>query len=168
MAEQPKRPLEMKSSLAALEHLGMNLYSTIPAVRSEIVANAWDADAGQVSVTLGEGEIAIQDDGIGMTRDQVAGRFLDVGFQRRPEDIKAAMARHGKRNSAVSTAQSFALMARGSVVSVDLRAGDIRGIASREATMHTADLEPGQRLGSSKAPVRGTSETKDILETNHP
>ena len=32
--------------------------------------------------------------------------------------------------------------------------------------MHTADLEPGQRLGSGK--VRGTSETKDILETNHP
>ena len=85
MARQAKRPLEMKISLAALEHLGMNLYSTIPAVLSEIVANAWDADAGKVSVTLGEGEIAIQDDGIGMTRDQVASRFLDVGFQRRPE-----------------------------------------------------------------------------------
>ena len=85
MAEQPaNRPLEMKISLAALEHLGMNLYSTIPAVLSEIVANAWDADAGQVTVTLGEGEIAIQDDGIGMTRDQVIDRFLDVGFRRRP------------------------------------------------------------------------------------
>ena len=85
MAEQQaKRPLEIKISLAALEHLGMNLYSTIPAVLSEIVANAWDADAGQVSVALGEGEIAIQDDGIGMTREQVIDRFLDVGFQRRP------------------------------------------------------------------------------------
>ena len=82
---QEKRPLEIKISLAALEHLGMNLYSTIPAVLSEIVANAWDADAGRVSVTLGEGEIAIQDDGVGMTRDQVIDRFLDVGFQRRPE-----------------------------------------------------------------------------------
>ena len=82
---QEKRPLEIKISLAALEHLGMNLYSTIPAVLSEIVANAWDADAGRVSATLGEGEIAIQDDGVGMTRDQVIDRFLDVGFQRRPE-----------------------------------------------------------------------------------
>ena len=44
-----KRPLEMKITLNALEHLGMNLYSTIPAVLSEIVANAWDADASQVS-----------------------------------------------------------------------------------------------------------------------
>lgn len=84
MAEQPaSRPLEIKISLAALEHLGMNLYSTIPAVLSEIVANAWDADAGRVMVTLGAGEIAIEDDGIGMTRDQVVDRFLDVGFQRR-------------------------------------------------------------------------------------
>ncbi len=84
MSEQPaKRPLELKISLAALEHLGMNLYSTIPAVLSEVVANAWDADAGRVSVTLGDGEITIQDDGIGMTRDQVIDRFLDVGFQRR-------------------------------------------------------------------------------------
>ena len=84
MSEQPaKRPLELKISLAALEHLGMNLYSTIPAVLSEVVANAWDADASRVSVTLGDGEITIQDDGIGMTRDQVIDRFLDVGFQRR-------------------------------------------------------------------------------------
>ena len=78
-----QRPLAIKISLAALEHLGMNLYSTIPAVLSEIVANAWDADAGRVLVTLGDGEIAIEDDGVGMTRDQVIDRFLDVGFQRR-------------------------------------------------------------------------------------
>ena len=79
-----ERPLEIKISLAALEHLGMNLYSTIPAVLSEIVANAWDADAGRVLVTLGAGRVTIEDDGDGMTRDQVIDRFLDVGFQRRP------------------------------------------------------------------------------------
>ena len=84
MTEQTvKRPLAIKISLAALEHLGMNLYSTIPAVLSEIVANAWDADAGRVLVTLGEGQIVIEDDGVGMTRDQVIDRFLDVGFRRR-------------------------------------------------------------------------------------
>ena len=80
-----KRPLEMKINLNALEHLGMNLYSTIPAVLSEIVANAWDADASQVSVTLGDGEISIKDNGVGMARDEVIDRFLNVGFQRRSE-----------------------------------------------------------------------------------
>ena len=46
------RDLVMTISLNALEHLGINLYSNIPAVLSEIVANAWDADASMVSITL--------------------------------------------------------------------------------------------------------------------
>ena len=79
------RPLEMRISLNALEHLGINLYSTVPAVLSEIVANAWDADATQVRVNLNrkDGTIVIQDDGTGMTRDEVIDRFLTVGFRRR-------------------------------------------------------------------------------------
>ena len=82
-----KRPLEMKISLHVLEHLGMNLYSTIPAVLSEIVANSWDADATDVAVSLDKQNdvILIQDNGVGMTRDEVAHRFLEVGFRRRIE-----------------------------------------------------------------------------------
>lgn len=79
------RALEMKISLHVLEHLGMNLYSTIPAVLSEIVANAWDADAKSVQVSLNNEDdvIVIEDDGVGMTRDEVVDHFLDVGFRRR-------------------------------------------------------------------------------------
>lgn len=82
-----KRPLEMRISLDALEHLGMNLYSNIPAVLSEIVANAWDADAEHVEVTIDKASdtITIQDDGTGMNRDEVIDRFLTVGFKRRIE-----------------------------------------------------------------------------------
>ena len=46
------RPLKMQISLNALEHLGMNLYSNVPSVLSEIVANAWDADATHVRIVL--------------------------------------------------------------------------------------------------------------------
>lgn len=35
----------MRISLNVLQHLGIGLYSSIPAVLSEIIANAWDADA---------------------------------------------------------------------------------------------------------------------------
>jgi hypothetical protein len=79
------RPLIMTISLNALEHLGINLYSNIPAVLSEIVANAWDADAKLVTVTIDKPseQIVIQDDGTGMTRDDVVDRFLTVGFKRR-------------------------------------------------------------------------------------
>lgn len=82
-----KRPLKMTISLNALEHLGINLYSNVPAVLSEIVANAWDADAHTVMVTIDKNAetITIQDDGHGMDRDGVIDRFLTVGFKRRDE-----------------------------------------------------------------------------------
>lgn len=82
-----KRPLEMTIDLNVLEHLGMNLYSNMPAVLSEIVANAWDADAETVYVELnsGIGEISIQDNGDGMNRDEVINHFLTVGFKRRDQ-----------------------------------------------------------------------------------
>ena len=79
------RELVMSISLNALEHLGINLYSNIPAVLSEIVANAWDADAHNVTVTVDKAKetIIIEDDGTGMDRDGVVDRFLTVGFKRR-------------------------------------------------------------------------------------
>ncbi|MEH3091304.1 MAG: ATP-binding protein [Agrobacterium cavarae] len=77
----------MTISLNALEHLGINLYSNIPAVLSEVVANAWDADAKKVQVTIDKvaETITIEDDGTGMDRDGVIDRFLTVGFKRRDE-----------------------------------------------------------------------------------
>ena len=82
-----KRKLEMSISLNALEHLGMNLYSNVPSVLSEIVANAWDADATKVAINLDKsaGKITIDDNGMGMNRDEVIERFLNVGFKRRVE-----------------------------------------------------------------------------------
>ncbi|MDP2785630.1 MAG: ATP-binding protein [Sulfurimicrobium sp.] len=79
------RELVMSISLNALEHLGINLYSNMPAVLSEIVANAWDADAENVTVTVDKAKetITIEDDGMGMNRDGVIDRFLTVGFKRR-------------------------------------------------------------------------------------
>ena len=75
----------MKISLNVLEHLGINLYSNVPAVLSEVVANSWDADAKRVDVKFQKENdiIIIQDDGIGMTRSQVNERFLNVGYRRR-------------------------------------------------------------------------------------
>ena len=80
-----RRPLRMRLSLDVLQHLGLNLYSNVPAVLSEIVANAWDADATRVRVELDKANdrIVLEDDGVGMTRDEVIDRFLLVGYQRR-------------------------------------------------------------------------------------
>lgn len=73
----------MSLSLNVLNHLGLNLYSNIPAVLSEIVANSWDADATEVSITINNEEITIEDNGCGMNVDEINKRFLKVGYQKR-------------------------------------------------------------------------------------
>lgn len=81
-------PLEMTISLNVLNHLGIGLYSNIPAVLSEVVANAWDADAEHVDIQIDTGEetITILDDGVGMTRPEINQKFLNVGYRKREEE----------------------------------------------------------------------------------
>lgn len=81
------RPFALTISLNVLEHLGINLYSNVPAVLSEIVANAWDADADEVHVTWDRDNdrIVIHDTGVGMTPEEINRCFLTVGYRRRDE-----------------------------------------------------------------------------------
>jgi hypothetical protein len=89
----------MTLSLNVLHHLGLNLYSSMPAVLSEVVANAWDADADNVRITLdvadtGEASsIVITDDGDGMTHSDLNNRFLHVGYRRRDHADTATTAK---------------------------------------------------------------------------
>ena len=107
------QPLEMRISLNALEHLGINLYSTVPAVLSEIVANAWDADATQVCVDLDRVSktIVIKDDGTGMTRADVIDRFLMVGFRRRTAigSMTPTLGRHPMGRKGIGKLSSFSI-----------------------------------------------------------
>ncbi|MDY6777605.1 MAG: ATP-binding protein [Candidatus Nanohaloarchaea archaeon] len=79
---------EMSLSLNVLNHLGLNLYSNVPAVLSEAVANAWDADAEHVDVDIlpDEDRIKIVDDGHGMDEHDVNNRYLRVGYRRRQDE----------------------------------------------------------------------------------
>ena len=70
--------------LNVLNHLGLNLYSNVPAVLAELIANAWDADASRVDVSVKENKrIIIQDNGCGMNDADLRKKFLTVGYQRR-------------------------------------------------------------------------------------
>lgn len=79
----------MSLSLNVLNHLGINLYSNIPAVLSEIVANSWDADAENVIISISNNEIVIEDDGCGMTTSDINEHFLKVGYQKRESQQKS-------------------------------------------------------------------------------
>jgi len=80
---------EMTVDLNVLEHLGINLYSNIAAVLTEAVANAWDADAENVTIRVDPAKeaqwIEIVDDGIGMSVGDLNGKYLRVGYRRRDE-----------------------------------------------------------------------------------
>ena len=79
-------PYKMTVDLNVLDHLADGLYSSVAAVITETVANAWDADAGNVWITIEEDRLAITDDGIGMNTDGVNERYLKVGYRRRKNE----------------------------------------------------------------------------------
>lgn len=78
-------PYKMTLSLNVLNHLGLKLYSNVPAVLSEVVANAWDADASKVDIQLSKSKVVISDDGEGLSQEQINDRYLLVGYRRREE-----------------------------------------------------------------------------------
>jgi len=83
--------------LNALNHLGLNLYSNIPAVISEAVANAWDADATEVTIDFDKEArtITIADNGFGMTETEINAKYLKVGYTKRIlEPVTTPKGRH--------------------------------------------------------------------------
>ena len=81
MSEHSK--YQMNISNTVLYHLGINLYSNVPAVLSEVVANSWDADATNVYIEIEKDRITIIDDGHGMTLKDINEKYLLVGYPRR-------------------------------------------------------------------------------------
>lgn len=68
-----------------INHLGVGLYSSTPAALTELVANAWDADASNVYITIDAAAktITVEDDGHGMSAENIKRKFLNVGYSRR-------------------------------------------------------------------------------------
>ncbi|NDK25609.1 heat-shock protein [Streptomyces sp. TR1341] len=91
-------PYKMTLSLNVLNHLGLNLYSNVPSVLSEVVANSYDADATEVRIDINPADdsVIVHDNGSGMTEEEVNERFLTVGYQRRL-DPRQAVTPRGRR-----------------------------------------------------------------------
>lgn len=96
--------LEMRFDLNVLQHLGLRMYSSLPAVISEYVANAWDAWATEVEIDMPQDEkmsseytITIEDNGSGMTKAEVNDEFLVVGRNRRQDEGKDYAEKDGMR-----------------------------------------------------------------------
>jgi uncharacterized protein (TIGR02391 family) len=86
MPENNTQKLQMKFAPNTIEHLGVKMYSTLPPVVSELIANSYDADAKEVEILLndsGDKEIIVSDDGHGMSFNEINESFLTIGRNRR-------------------------------------------------------------------------------------
>jgi uncharacterized protein (TIGR02391 family) len=86
-----RKPLKMSFDPRVIDDLGAKLYSTLPPVIAELVANGYDACAKKIYVDLNDGgdeqkkTIVITDDGHGMSYDEVSSSYLVVGRKKRDE-----------------------------------------------------------------------------------
>lgn len=81
--------LKMQVQLTVLDNLGIKMYASLPPVLSEMVANAWDADATEICIRVPEGpidahsSIEVKDNGQGMAFQDLNGTYLSIGRNRR-------------------------------------------------------------------------------------
>ena len=74
-----------------IDSLGIQMYQSPVAAVAELIANAWDADAGRVDVDLpanlsGDPAIVVRDNGIGMTFAECQDFYLNIGRNRRVDE----------------------------------------------------------------------------------
>ena len=85
-----ERRLQMRYAGGLVRHLGLQMYAGVVPAIAELIANAWDADASEVKVNVPLGvplddqsEIRVQDNGLGMSFDEVNDAYLVLGRDRR-------------------------------------------------------------------------------------
>lgn len=105
---------QMTISRLTVDKLGVKLYDRVSAVIAEIVANSYDADATEVTITAPMGEllamkhggvrmdkgyaVEVKDNGVGMTPDEVNRFYLVVGAERRNDKDRGDTSRvHGRK-----------------------------------------------------------------------
>ena len=120
-----------------LKLLGPNLYTNIYYVLGEIIANAYDADASNVYILYDteENTIIIEDDGNGMSYEQLNSKYLPIGISSR-YDKETTYTESGKRKrmgrkgigklAALSVAKQIKIMSKrngeksGCILSLDI------------------------------------------------
>lgn len=84
---QEDKILTMTFDPNLIDDLGARLYSTLPPIIAELIANAYDACATRVDIELFDGDdekkIIISDNGFGMNFDDVDKKYLHIGRKRR-------------------------------------------------------------------------------------
>lgn len=172
-ADHAANDLVLKFDPHTIEHLGSNMYSRLPNAVAELVANAYDADATEIFVrVIGSGEsqrIVVEDNGHGMSRDDVRDKYLRIGRNRRGTSA-TAMSESGNRTvSGKKGLGKLALFGIGHEIEVStVRKGQAERLV---ITMNWAsligtddgDYEPDSESEPAEPSAQGTSVTVSRL-----
>lgn len=145
----------MRLNLTVLDDLGLNLYSSIPAVLAEAVANSWDADSPRVEITIDPPaqRIVVEDWGLGMDLEDVNHKYLEVGYKRREhEPAQTPSGRHVMGRKGIGKLSLFAISDEISVETLKdgrnpegfvLRTSDIRAAIEAATEYHPDEMDQG-------------------------
>lgn len=94
MPGRKDRKLHLTYHGRIIDHLGIQMYQSPVAAIAELVANAWDADAEIVEISLPDelsedACIVLKDNGLGMSFDECEHKYLNVGWARRGDNPDA-------------------------------------------------------------------------------
>jgi hypothetical protein len=130
----------MTVDLSVIESLGINLYSNAAAVLSELVANAWDADATLVTIDWKQdGDlVVVTDDGVGMSVKALNKRFLKVGYKKRENEgtLSKNWSRQFMGRKGIGKLSVFSIARTVTVYST--RAGESNGLKIVTSELETA------------------------------
>ncbi len=164
-------PFELEIDLNVLNHLGLNLYSNVPAVLAELIANAWDADASRVDITVNrfpanpeQNNIVITDDGCGMDDADLRGKYLKVGYQRRSDSSgdrtsagRPVMGRKGiGKLSIFSIAENAKIFTRKmtmDAIGIEMDVANIQMAIKKGEMYHPVRLEMANRVSGNSGTV---------------
>ncbi len=101
--DEPTVRFTMRFEPMTIEHLGLKLYSQFPPVISELVSNAYDAEATKVEISVPtdaiteESEVVVRDYGVGMDAHEIQDEYLPIGRNRRGPESQETKSKNAKR-----------------------------------------------------------------------
>lgn len=151
-------PLSIEPSI--LELLGPSLYTNIYYVLAELIANAYDAQAKNVYIIAEKDSITVEDDGTGMTYDEVKGHYLAVAHESRTTESDTYTRDGNRRRMGRKGIGKLAALSVSENVWVQTRSGDdVSGFVLSRHVRSDNLLEPlaDDQISFKKITGNGTS-----------
>lgn len=167
-----------KIDLNVLNHLGLGLYSSTPAVLTEIIANAYDAEATEVIISIDKqnNKISIQDNGHGMSEADLQEKFLNVGYARRnfsnftKSEKRRVMGRKGIGKLAMFSLANIVnistLQKDNSAIGISVDVTQLKSTINKKEDYKLQSITPSSKLTSTTGTIIELSDlNKSIIST---